>query len=121
LLDTGGFWVNGYFEETQLAAARRNHANSIIYQDYLAEGLPTLPAYSPDLTPIEQVFAKLTALLRKMALRSVKALWKALGSITGCASPRNARTSSAMPTISGQGKNALVNMQAEYSCLYRQQ
>jgi len=28
-----------------------------------------LPAYSPDLNPIEQVFAKLKALLRKMPLR----------------------------------------------------
>ena len=46
-----------------------------------------LPAYSPDLNPIEQVFAKLKSLLRKMALRTVDALWKALGSITGCVTP----------------------------------
>jgi transposase len=50
-----------------------------------------LPAYSPDLNPIEQVFAKLNALLRKMALRSVEALWKALGSITGCVSPQECK------------------------------
>jgi transposase len=50
-----------------------------------------LPAYSPDLNPIEQVFAKLKALLRKMALRSVEALWKALGSITGCVSPQECK------------------------------
>jgi len=43
-----------------------------------------LPAYSPDLNPIEQVFAKLKALLRAMAIRTVDALWKALGSITDC-------------------------------------
>jgi len=35
-----------------------------------------LPAYSPDLNPIEQVFAKLKALLRAKALRSVEALWE---------------------------------------------
>jgi len=35
-----------------------------------------LPAYSPDLNPIEQVFAKLKAALRKGAARTVKALWK---------------------------------------------
>jgi transposase len=46
-----------------------------------------LPAYSPDLNPIEQVFAKLKALLRAKALRTVDALWKALGSITGCVTP----------------------------------
>jgi transposase len=50
-----------------------------------------LPAYSPDLNPIEQVFAKLKALLPKMALRSVEALWKALGSITGCVSPQECK------------------------------
>ena len=50
-----------------------------------------LPAYSPDLNPIEQVFAELKALLRAMALRSVEALWKALGTITGCVSPEECR------------------------------
>jgi transposase len=38
-----------------------------------------LPAYSPDLNPIEQVFAKLKALLRKAAARSIEALWKVIG------------------------------------------
>ena len=50
-----------------------------------------LPAYSPDLNPIEQVFAKLKAQLRAMALRTVDALWKALGSITGNVSPEECR------------------------------
>jgi transposase len=34
-----------------------------------------LPPYSPDLNPIEQVFAKLKALLRKAAERTVSGLW----------------------------------------------
>lgn len=34
-----------------------------------------LPAYSPDFNPIEQLFAKLKALLRKLAARSLDALW----------------------------------------------
>lgn len=34
-----------------------------------------LPPYSPDLNPIEQVFAKLKALLRKAAARTRDALW----------------------------------------------
>ena len=40
-----------------------------------------LPPYSPDLNPIEQVFAKLKALLRKAAERTVEATWKRIGSL----------------------------------------
>lgn len=50
-----------------------------------------LPAYSPDLNPIEQVFAKIKALLRAKALRTVEGLWNALGEITGCVSPDECR------------------------------
>jgi transposase len=39
-----------------------------------------LPAYSPDLNPIEQVFAKLKALLRKAEPRSRETLWRTIGS-----------------------------------------
>jgi transposase len=38
-----------------------------------------LPPYSPDLNPIEQAFAKLKALLRKAAPRTVEALWTVIG------------------------------------------
>jgi len=38
-----------------------------------------LPPYSPDLNPIEQLFAKLKALLRKAAARTKDALWTAIG------------------------------------------
>jgi len=40
-----------------------------------------LPPYSPDLNPIEKLFAKLKALLRKAAKRSVEALWKEIGDL----------------------------------------
>jgi transposase len=40
-----------------------------------------LPPYSPDLNPIEQLFAKLKALLRTAAVRSVEALWAVIGSL----------------------------------------
>jgi transposase len=40
-----------------------------------------LPPYSPDLNPIEQAFAKLKALLRKAAERSVPALWDRIGDL----------------------------------------
>jgi transposase len=43
--------------------------------------LAYLPAYSPDLNPIEQAFSKIKALLRKAAARSIKALYKAIGRI----------------------------------------
>lgn len=38
-----------------------------------------LPPYSPDLNPIEQVFAKLKAILRKIAARTIDDLWRAIG------------------------------------------
>jgi transposase len=37
-----------------------------------------LPPYSPDFNPIEQAFAKLKALLRKAAARTVDDLWAAI-------------------------------------------
>jgi transposase len=40
-----------------------------------------LPAYSPDLNPIEQVFAKLKTLLRKLEPRSVDVTWRAIGQL----------------------------------------
>ncbi|MFZ5708608.1 MAG: transposase, partial [Pseudomonadota bacterium] len=40
-----------------------------------------LPAYSPDLNPIEQVIAKLKHLLRKAAQRTKEAVWRRIGSI----------------------------------------
>ena len=40
-----------------------------------------LPSYSPDLNPIEQVFAKLKALLRKAAARSKDGLWQTIGTL----------------------------------------
>ena len=42
-----------------------------------------LPPYSPDLNPIEQVFAKLKHLLRKAAARTAEAICAATGQILG--------------------------------------
>ena len=42
-----------------------------------------LPKYSPDLNPIEQVFAKLKHLLRKAAARTVEAICIAVGELLG--------------------------------------
>jgi len=46
-----------------------------------------LPPYSPDFNPIEQFFAKLKALLRKAAERSVDALWDRIGQLLDAFSP----------------------------------
>jgi transposase len=43
--------------------------------------LRLLPAYSPDLNPIEQCFAKLKAHLRRAGERSVPALWDRIGTV----------------------------------------
>jgi transposase len=40
-----------------------------------------LPPYSPDLNPIEKAFAKLKALLRKLAARTVGRLWDAFADL----------------------------------------
>jgi transposase len=47
-----------------------------------------LPRYSPDLDPIELAFAKLKALLRKAAERSVRGLWHRIGSLIPTFSPQ---------------------------------
>jgi len=46
-----------------------------------------LPPYSPDLNPIENLFAKLKALLRKAAERTVDGLWSKIGEIAGVFAP----------------------------------
>jgi transposase len=46
-----------------------------------------LPPYSPDFNPIEQLFAKLKALLRKAAERSVDALWNRIAELLGAFEP----------------------------------
>ncbi len=46
-----------------------------------------LPPYSPDFNPIENAFAKLKALLRKAAERTVEGLWKAIGQLIDLVTP----------------------------------
>jgi len=47
-----------------------------------------LPPYSPDLNPIEQVFAKLKTLLRKAAERTVEATWQRIGALLAAFTPQ---------------------------------
>jgi transposase len=51
-----------------------------------------LPPYSPDLNPIEQMFAKLKALLRKVGARTREALWNAIGQLLHGFSPDECRS-----------------------------
>ncbi len=50
-------------------------------------GLLYLPPYSPDFNPIENAFAKLKALLRKAAERTVEGLWTAIGRLLDAFTP----------------------------------
>ena len=50
-----------------------------------------LPSYSPDLTPIEEAFAKLKALLRQAAARTAEALAEAIWSALVAITPADAR------------------------------
>lgn len=43
-----------------------------------------LPPYSPDLNPIEQIFAKLKHLMRKAAERTYEATWRCIGTLLDC-------------------------------------
>ena len=47
-----------------------------------------LPPYSPDLNPIEEVFAKLKTLLRKAAERTVEATWQRIGTLLNAFPPQ---------------------------------
>ena len=62
-----------------------SHKSPAVRQALRAVGakLFFLPPDSPDLNPIEQVFAKLKTLLRKAAERSVEATWKRIGTLLG--------------------------------------
>jgi transposase len=66
-----------------------SHKNRAIRNAIRAAGarLVFLPPYSPDLNPIEQVFAKLKTLRRKAGERTVEAVWKRIGSLLECFDP----------------------------------
>ena len=55
-----------------------------------------LPPYSPDFNPIENAFAKLKALLRKAAERTIEGLWAAIGA-SSTSSPRRSASTTLLP------------------------
>jgi transposase len=60
-----------------LSAHKRDEVREIIAAT--GAGLLYLPPYSPDLTPIEQTFAKIKAQLRKARERTIPALYERIG------------------------------------------
>ncbi|MCA6266840.1 MAG: transposase, partial [Phenylobacterium sp.] len=47
-----------------------------------------LPPYSPDLNPIEQVFAKLTHGMRQTHPRNIEATWRKVGDLIEAFTPK---------------------------------
>jgi transposase len=86
---TGG-WFLAYVEQILVPSLRPGdivildnlaaHKNAAARRAIEAAGaeLRFLPPYSPDLNPIENAFAKLKALLRKAAARTIDQLWNAI-------------------------------------------
>ena len=66
-----------------------SHKGQAVRQLIRAAGarLLFLPPYSPDLNPIEQVFAKLKTLLRKANERSVETTWRRIGHLLDAFAP----------------------------------
>ncbi len=69
-----------------LSSHKRKRARQLI--EAAGAQLLFLPPYSPDFNPIEKAFAKLKALLRKAAERSVDDLWLTIGSISKTFTPQ---------------------------------
>ena len=66
-----------------------SHKSQAVRQAIRAVGAPLifLAPYSPDLNPIEQVFAKLKTPLRKAEARSVEKTWKSIGAVLDAFTP----------------------------------
>jgi transposase len=62
-----------------LSSHKRNRTRQLI--EAAGAELRFLPPYSPDLNPIEMIFAKVKQLLRSLACRTRKALWQAMQSV----------------------------------------
>ena len=96
---------HAYLDQVLLPALRRSKPDAVLVMDNLAahKTAPVralldrsgfayryLPAYSPDLNPIEPAWAKVKARLRRVAARSVDALHEALGPALAAITPQDA-------------------------------
>ena len=86
-----GAWFLAYVQQVLAPTLRRDdvvildnlpaHKSAAVRDAVEAAGarLLFLPPYSPDFNPIENAFAKLKALLRRAAARTVDELWAVIG------------------------------------------
>lgn len=71
-----------------LSSHRRARTRELI--EAAGAGLLFLPPYSPDLNPIEMIFAKVKQLLRSLACRTRDTLWRAMQSVLDQVTPTDA-------------------------------
>lgn len=79
--DLGCDFVEMKLHRGRVAARQHEPGASLLY----------LPPYSPDFNPIEQAFAKLKAILRKAAARTIPDLWDAIAEAIDRFSPGECR------------------------------
>ncbi len=102
---TSGAVFCAYLEQVLLPALRRSKPDAVLVMDNLAAHKTAqvrtlldasgfayryLPAYSPDFNPIEPAWAKVKAVLRRVAARTADALHKALGPALARVTPQDA-------------------------------
>jgi transposase len=71
-----------------LSSHKRDRTRALI--EAAGAQLMFLPPYSPDLNPIEMIFAKAKNLLRSLACRTRDALWRAMQSVLDQITPADA-------------------------------
>jgi hypothetical protein len=102
---TGAEVFHAYLDRVLLPELRRTRPDAVLVMDNLAAhkaprvgallgrsgfGYRYLPAYSPDLNPIEPAWAKVKAELRRVAARTADALHEALGPALASVTPQDA-------------------------------
>jgi transposase len=102
---TGAAVFHAYLDEVLLPELRRTKPDTVLVMDNLPAhkapqvralldasgfGYRYLPAYSPDLNPIEPIWAKVKAGLRRVAARATEALHQALGPALDAVTPQDA-------------------------------
>ncbi len=102
---TGAAVFHAYLDEVLLPELRRTKPDAVLVMDNLPAhkapqvralldasgfGYRYLPAYSPDLNPIEPIWAKVKAGLRRVAARAKEALHQALGPALDAVTPQDA-------------------------------
>jgi transposase len=102
---TGAAVFRAYLDQVLLPELRRTKPDAVLVMDNLAAhktprvralldasgfAYRYLPSYSPDLSPIEPIWAKVKAELRRVAARTAEALHEALGPALGAVTPQDA-------------------------------